>query len=630
VTITMTGAEDPLVVNPATAVVVDTVSSDTGNVIAAGNVITDAGDTGGDTSVVLSVSDVNGDPGNVGQVVAGTYGNLTIFSNGTYFYEANNNIDPLQLGDYPTDVFNFTVTDTLGRSQATTLTFNIEGGDDAPTIAGGVVSGSMTEDAGPSIFVNGGFETGDFTGWTVSGSQIQAQFLGQGGEFGNYAAQFPSPGGLGTEVLSQSVSTVAGQHYFVSFSITGDGESTDNNFIVNWDGAQLLSLSDVQSGGFTHYTFEVVASSSNTVLEFTYNDDGIALYLDQVSVNPAVGPATESTDGNITFADIETSDTHAATFTPQGAGYVGVFSLGPIVEGSGSGSLDWHFTVDNSEIQFLAQGEVLTQTYTVFVTDDNGASVAQDVTITINGTNDGPAAVDETIVSDASPDGIIGIPAWVLALNDTDPDTIDDLFVNSIVSSTGGDAVPFGDVFFFDDSTAGGSFTYTTSDGIAISGNAATATVINNPTSATTLTGTGGDDIIIATNGTETLNGGGGNDVLIGNSGSHVMTGGSGNDSFAFISTSDGPGIITDFTTEEDQIVVSANGFGGGLTAGMDVSSLFETSGDDQFSGSGAVFHFDSANQTLYFSADGTQASAIKIATLQAGAVLTAQDLLIV
>ena len=146
-----------------------------------------------------------------------------------------------------------------------------------------------------------------------------------------------------------------------------------------------------------------------------------------------------------------------------------------------------------------------------------------------------------------------------------------------------------------------------------------------------TLTGTGGDDIIIATNGTETLDGGGGNDVLIGNSGSHVMTGGSGNDSFAFISTSDGPGIITDFTTDEKtKSSISANGFGGGLTAGMDVSSLFETSGDDQFSGSGAVFHFDSANQTLYFSADGTQASAITVATLQAGAVLTAQDLLIV
>ena len=104
------------------------------------------------------------------------------------------------------------------------------------------------------------------------------------------------------------------------------------------------------------------------------------------------------------------------------------------------------------------------------------------------------------------------------------------------------------DALFTDDATLGGSFTY---DVVrrhrATSGNAATATVINNATIATTLTGTGGDDIIIATNGTETLSGGGGNDILIGNSGSHVMTGGSGNDTFAFLQTSDGPSIITDF-----------------------------------------------------------------------------------
>ena len=62
----------------------------------------------------------------------------------------------------------------------------------------------------------------------------------------------------------------------------------------------------------------------------------------------------------------------------------------------------------------------------------------------------------------------------------------------------------------------------------------------------------------------------------------------------------------------------------------MDVSYQFETSGDDQFSGFGAVFHFDSANETLYFSADGTQGSAITVATLQAGVTLNAHDLLIV
>jgi len=62
----------------------------------------------------------------------------------------------------------------------------------------------------------------------------------------------------------------------------------------------------------------------------------------------------------------------------------------------------------------------------------------------------------------------------------------------------------------------------------------------------------------------------------------------------------------------------------------MDVTSTFETSADDQFSGSGAVFHFDSANQTLYFSADGSQASAVAVTTVQPGVTLNPHDLLIV
>jgi hypothetical protein len=65
------------------------------------------------------------------------------------------------------------------------------------------------------------------------------------------------------------------------------------------------------------------------------------------------------------------------------------------------------------------------------------------------------------------------------------------------------------------------------------------------------------------------------------------------------------------------------------LTAGMDVSSLFETSGDDQFSGF-AEFHFDTGNQTLYYSPNGTQGQAIAITSVQAGVVLNPHDLLIV
>jgi Ca2+-binding RTX toxin-like protein len=186
-------------------------------------------------------------------------------------------------------------------------------------------------------------------------------------------------------------------------------------------------------------------------------------------------------------------------------------------------------------------------------------------------------------------------------------------------------------VFFFDDSTLGGQFSYDVTDGIATS-NPATVTFDNNATTSTTLTGTSGDDIIIGDNAGETLNGGAGNDILIANAGNQTLTGGSGNDIFAFEQPLSSPNTITDFnnTTEQDQIAISASGFGAGLTAGMDLSSLFESSGDNQFASPTSLFHFDTGNQTLYFSADGTTGSEVALAELQAGAALQANNLLIV
>lgn len=352
------------------------------------------------------------------------------------------------------------------------------------------------------------------------------------------------------------------------------------------------------------------------------------MILDSVNVSPATGPATESTAGSMSFSDAETGDTHSASFLPNGSGYVGTFSLDPVSEAGGTGSVAWHFTVDNADIQFLAQGQTLTQDYLVTIADNNGGSTTQDITVTIDGTNDAPTAVSETVITDVGASATVEIPNWALALNDTDPDTIDHLSLGGITASSGGSAVKFGDAFFTDDATLGGSFSYTTFDGTTTSSNTATATVINNAASATALTGTGGDDILIATNGTETMSGGGGNDALIATASGNAMTGGGGNDTFAFLQPS-GPSTIGDFnnSTEHDHIAVSASGFGGGLTAGMDVT--FETSGDDVFSGF-SQFHFDTGNQTLYYSADGTQGAAVAVVSVQNGVLLNQHDILVV
>lgn len=625
VTVTIDGAADPLVLTPLTIAASDTAGPDAGTGIATGAIFDVTQPV--DQSTPRTITEVNGSAANVGNSVAGAHGTLVLNANGSYGYVADASVDALLAGDNVTDQFTFTVDDGQGHQASTTITFDIAGANDNPQVTAANLSGAVTEDAGPPVILNGDFETGNFANWTVSGGHIHVTQLELGGSFGHYSVELLPTSA--PETLSQNVATTPGQHYFVSFDVIGDPESVSAPFTVSWDGATILSLGNVPAG-VNHYSFDVLSDGllSSTQLLFSYEDNDTGMILDSVNVSPATGPATESTAGSLSFSDAETGDTHSASFLPNGSDYVGTFSLDPVSEAGGAGSVVWHFTVDNADIQFLAQGQTLTQDYLVTIADNNGGSTTQDVTVTINGTNDAPTAVGETVITDVGANATVEIPNWALALNDTDPDAIDHLSLGSITASSGGNAVAFADAFFTDDAALGGSFSYTISDGTTTSSNAATATVINNAAGASALTGTGGDDILIATNGTEAMSGGGGNDVLIATVSGHGMTGGGGNDTFAFLQPS-GPSTIGDFnnTTEHDRIAVSASGFGGGLAAGMDVT--FETSSDDVFSGA-SQFLFDTGNQTLYYSADGTQGAAVALVSVQNGVLLNQHDIFVV
>src|SRR5262249_45131594 len=222
--------------------------------------------------------------------------------------------------------------------------------------------------------------------------------------------------------LSQDIVTTPGQHYVLTLYVVGDAEASTNSLSVNWDGATVLSVGSV-TGGFTQYTLDLVgdATQSTTHLDISGFSDGTGVLLDRVAIGAVPGPATESADGSVTFSDPEAGDTHTANFVAQAGDYVGSFSLDAVSESGGNGSIGWHFSVHNADIQFLGQGQSLTQVYTVFITDEHGATVGQDVTVTINGSNDAPTAVGETVVSDAGASGVIDIPAWALAFNDIDP-----------------------------------------------------------------------------------------------------------------------------------------------------------------------------------------------------------------
>ena len=116
-----------------------------------------------------------------------------------------------------------------------------------------------------------------------------------------------------------------------------------------------------------------------------------------ITGSSGLGSVTEdasptSAAGTINFSDIDVTDAHTVSATPAAGGYLGTFT--PIVTddstGDGTGQVSWSFTVDNAALQFLAAGQILTQTYNVTINDGHGGTVSQAVTVTITGTNDGP------------------------------------------------------------------------------------------------------------------------------------------------------------------------------------------------------------------------------------------------
>ena len=184
---------------------------------------------------------------------------------------------------------------------------------------GGAISRLITLLVSQPLVQNGGFETGNFTGWILTNDNYS--FV----DDGSYSYISPHSGtyfaALGAEespgFISQGLQTVANQSYLLSlwfnspnvYQLTSGAltSNTPNEFSVSWNGNTLFNQTNIppiSGSGWTNLQFIVTATSSNSLLQFSEMDDPWYLGLDDVSVTPipaAIFQTTTVTKTNNNF-----------------------------------------------------------------------------------------------------------------------------------------------------------------------------------------------------------------------------------------------------------------------------------------------------------------------------------------
>jgi VCBS repeat-containing protein len=182
------------------------------------------------------------------------------------------------------------------------------------------------------------------------------------------------------------------------------------------DGSWVYTLNDLdadtdslpQGTSVTdHFTYTVTdaqgASASTTLSIAISGANDAPVVTGGTTTGALVEDTVHAAFGDITFLDVDLVDIHFAGYEPSpsnttGLGFLDVFTVNESPD-SAEGSISWSYTLfPSTTLDALAEGQVVSETYTVTVVDEWGVSAAatQDVTITITGSNDGPVANDDS------------------------------------------------------------------------------------------------------------------------------------------------------------------------------------------------------------------------------------------
>ncbi|OBY88783.1 adhesin [Pseudomonas sp. AU11447] len=456
--ITVTGVNDPPVVNPVTVDAIEAggLNNNIPGVDPSGSIRSSYTDPDGDTLTITGVISPTGNNGTVGQSLAGRYGNLVLDAQGNYRYVVDNANAAVQAlrtdNDRLTEVFQYSVSDGNGKTVTSTFTVVIHGRNDTPIA---VDDTATAIEAGGTNNSSGGQNASGNALTGVPGTGAGADTDVDGGDSKTVDGIGFGVLGAGGSFIQVSTGTAAAAGSYGILSIDANGNFV---YVVNNDLAavQALKTGDTLVETFTYRMHDTAGASSLARITITIqgsydapvaNDDinyAVANLDGSGGRNPTGNVITGLTgifDGIGKDTDVDAGDHMRVTTIAKGPEGAQVNTVA-VVPGSpqtilgafgtlvinADGSYQYFVDSNNATIRALGPLAFAIEEFTYQVTDDGNLSDQATLVILIRGQNDPPITSPDfgTAVEDGGLHNNVpgSNPSGNVLANDTDPDTI--------------------------------------------------------------------------------------------------------------------------------------------------------------------------------------------------------------
>ena len=335
----------------------------------------DAGNSLGGT---LTMAAVVGDANSATSSVGWTY---SIDNAATQFLAAGQQIQ---------ESFVVAISDGDGGSVSQTITVTITGEADAPTITAATdVTGDVTEipDGDPLEGNTTHSQAGSFLIADADLDDIQTVSV--------TASSTTAGSVLGVLTPSVANNTTGDGSGEISWSYSIADSAIDELASGETITETFTLTVDDQNGGTVNQNVVITITGSNDAPTITAATD-VAGAITEISDGAAgENSAAHSESGSFAIADMDLADVQdvsVSNSTTTGTrGVLGELtpSIANNTTGDGTGVIAWTYSIDDSAIDYLADGETISETFTVTVNDQKGGTISQDVTIELSGRNDG-------------------------------------------------------------------------------------------------------------------------------------------------------------------------------------------------------------------------------------------------